>query len=1177
MAADLSALGDLVLQIGGDISPLQDALDTVPAAASAAAAEVDQALAAQPGVDALTTQIQSMAAAMQDDLATAASDATEALDSVQPAAADAAAGAEQASAATQDLGAKLDAIIGLLGDMSTSLQQLSTAEEQVAEQSEESAGALENMSETATMMREAAEAFIAVAFAEHLAEIADEAVEAYGEMERLTTAFTVLGGSSEQAKEAVEDLQQMAVQLGIPLEQLEQTAQRASVFFGTGEGLTGALEAAANASAATGQSIGTVVDALSRVEATGQVMQRSIMQLGISWQDLATSMGVSVAQAQQAMAKGGQSAEQDVADVIAAINAKLGTAAEAQSQTILGQFTSVKNQITLLMENLGSAIAPSLQPLVDFLTHTVIPAVNDVINVFKSMPPSLQSVIVVGGALVVALIPLTAGLAALGFAIQGIATLTETLPAIFGRFSASLETTTVAETEATAATERLAAAEGELAESGAAAEAGGSGLVGILGALAVPLLSAGAAILATKQNIDDLKQSYANLDARLQQHGIELQKVTAQEKEEWASLGAGIVVLGQITPAMQVIVDTHNKAVQAYQQAKQTYDLMVAAYQAGKVPIQDVTLAQQAMNKAWQDANPAMESTIDGLTALTQQAQTAANEMQQAQRVYQQAMQAFRDGAASMAVVNAAWDQYAQKAKAAGVTLNDVDHQIETVTASAASQITKLQDAATTYERLKELAPDTVAGQLAIADALKALEAQAKSLGLTVTTLGDGLQFGLADKAQAAGTAVSGLKDQMNDLYGATDLDYVTINGKLVPTIQSLTDSAGTAAHQMNSAVTVLEDVAGAADDADSSITILRGSVTQAAESIGDLDDHMVYSNGVMQSATDFLQQVADAYDQVAQAANQAAQAVTAEADAQDTANTAASTGARGGHGGDSLTSYLEAALATPSGILSNATGADQARLAQLIANMTGSPVSGANFGTIIPQPTAAQIAAGQTMWNGSTYVAPADLTSGTTSSSTDPVAAAQAAAQATWDQADAAKNAAAQTTALSTSLTSASSASASAADTISQAATAVSSALTGVTGTAEALGMATQAASAAVASVADSAAVAATSMPAFASSLVNLNAALTGSSSAASGSVSMPGFAASHPWEPAAQAALLAELAAGTQAPTVSMPVTVQAGTVVGQNGMTQLANTVAQTITTTLRQVTGLKLVGS
>jgi len=68
---------------------------------------------------------------------------------------------------------------------------------------------------------------------------------------------------------------------------------------------------------------------------------------------MAESMGVSIATAQEKLKKGGQDAQQDVADVIEAINAKFGDAAERQAQNTLGVWTNLKNQAEFIFQEIG--------------------------------------------------------------------------------------------------------------------------------------------------------------------------------------------------------------------------------------------------------------------------------------------------------------------------------------------------------------------------------------------------------------------------------------------------------------------------------------------------------------------------------------------------------------------------------------------------------------------------------------------------------------------------------------------------------------------------------------------------------------------------------------------------------------------------------------------------------
>jgi hypothetical protein len=187
--------------------------------------------------------------------------------------------------------------------------------------------------------------------------IGEESLQAYGRLQQLTTSLDLMGAGAAGAAEKVDELKNLSIQLAVPFENLAHQAQALSAQFGTGDGLNAILIAAGNSAAATGKSFDAASASIERIGVTGAVSARQLFALGLSWQDMADSMGVSIADAQAKLKKGGQDAQQDVADVIDAINAKFGDAAERQAQNTLGVWTNLKNQAEFIFQEIGSNFA----------------------------------------------------------------------------------------------------------------------------------------------------------------------------------------------------------------------------------------------------------------------------------------------------------------------------------------------------------------------------------------------------------------------------------------------------------------------------------------------------------------------------------------------------------------------------------------------------------------------------------------------------------------------------------------------------------------------------------------------------------------------------------------------------------------------------------------------------
>jgi hypothetical protein len=856
-----SGTGDLDILIGGDISPLDDALSGISESAQAAASAVNAALGSTDGADALTTSATAAAGAISG-IAPAAQAAGSAVAGVDTAITTTTGDTEGLTAAISSLGQRLDAINNQLTTANSSLADIADSEQRVAESSQESAGALEKVSGALETVKSVAEALAAVALAETLREFATAAIEAYGEAQRVETSLRLMSGSAESASEIMEHLDEMSTKLGIPLANLEAAAQRASTVLGTGDGLTAALNAAANASAATGGSFDSVVNALDRIQTTGAVTGRQLMALGLQWQDLATTMGVSIDEAQARLKRGGQDAVQDVQAVVDAIEQKYGDAAAQQAQGILSQIQQLKNAATLVMQQIGEAIAPAVTSIVTALKTTVIPAIQAAVDAFKALPPGIQDVIVIGGALATALVPVAAGLATLGFAISGVETLLGALGVSFGQTAVAAGTFAAAETAATAATEGLGAAAGTV----------GTGLLSGIGAAiasiaAVALPSLGAAVLATRDQLDALKASAANFDATLKgatntaiNHTAALKDMESGVKAAMAAYNSGITIIGQYSGATKDFVEKQQALVQAEKDAKQTLLDVTAAHNAGLAPLSLVTAATIALQKAHEAANPAIKATTLSFADLAANAVITQQNVEESRKTFLQTEAAFISGFSSLAAYDAAWNQYSKDAKAAGVVATDVTHAIISQTQSANESIQKLTGLIDTFETLDNIENKNLQQSVATSASWKAAQEQASKLGLTLVDAGDHLQVDFTDKATKAGTTTDALRKYIESLYGQTDAYTVLVNGKVMPVLQSLSDGLAKNIIQAGGFSSAMENVTDKAGKAAGQIEVLRGS-TEAYQTASDAASASIMTaTGKVESQAEAVKAVNDAW-----------------------------------------------------------------------------------------------------------------------------------------------------------------------------------------------------------------------------------------------------------------------------------------------------------------------------
>jgi len=171
--ADLSGLGDLVLTVGGDISPLEDALNGIPAVASAAAQQIQAAFDAIPSA---TAEVETSLASLSAGLTQAGTDAATA---------------------------------------ATSVEAIPPALHDTAEAAGEAESSLKEFITTGLEL-----AGIALSL-EAIKEAILGSLQAFGELQDATIAMTAMTGSADKVAESMEKIPALANQIGASIASLE--------------------------------------------------------------------------------------------------------------------------------------------------------------------------------------------------------------------------------------------------------------------------------------------------------------------------------------------------------------------------------------------------------------------------------------------------------------------------------------------------------------------------------------------------------------------------------------------------------------------------------------------------------------------------------------------------------------------------------------------------------------------------------------------------------------------------------------------------------------------------------------------------------------------------------------------------------------------------------------------
>lgn len=853
MANDLSALGDLVIPVGGDISPFENALAAMPEAAADAAAKVNAAFENTSGPDQLSQELEALSSRLTQTAA--------GFEEVKEPATAAADAVYYASQSSEELAAATPAA-------SEGLKQVSESAHAAGE------GAKHAHDELGEMVEKIMELGGIALTLEALKEFTAESLGAYAAEEKVAKSLEIMTGSAKEAAEEIEVLKEKGAEFAVVPEQMFAAAQKmAAEQKYSLEQINAALESAANASAATGRSFDATAAAIDRIALSGSASAKVLAGLGITVDDLAEALGVSAKEAKDAFK------ELDPSERLEAIQTALEKyegAAEKVASGVAGQWTRLKIQFEEQMVGIGEAVTPAAQTLMEFgssMVTTAGEATKAVGDLAKEVRAGIGDVVeqFQAGILTEKEYGDAAAQAATGnkvFLESVVAIINPTIGA------------TIAVGDLISAMLKLANAQDGLKAATALDEEQLKKMQITLNQQGIDIGDLARQYRTGEISVEEFKQKVAALVVAFRElHPVQQEAADSEEK---------------LSAAAQASVDKAEKLTAAATQSKEAYRELKEQFDQGKVSALAVAVAYEAMTKAQEALNVGADDTIKSFAQINAAAGKAAAELDQAKSVFLAVQAEFISGQSSLAAYSAAWDQYANAAKAAGTVAVDTWHAITEATKKADDQITGLKNLVDTYIALYNIDNQTIPQQLATADAFKAVEAAASRLGLSVKDLGDHLEFGVNDKATKTQTAVKGLSDELNGLYGQTDRASVLINGKLVPVLgdlQTASDSTGVA---LGGITSTLRDVTDDAGNAAGQIQVLTGSTEDYNRAAFDLSTTQIMLDHTLESATDVIKRIAEEWYTAAQAATGYSQAAAAAG----SATAAASSGGWGGGGG---------------------------------------------------------------------------------------------------------------------------------------------------------------------------------------------------------------------------------------------------------------------------------------
>jgi tape measure domain-containing protein len=197
------------------------------------------------------------------------------------------------------------------------------------------------------------------------------------EIESQTKSLQVLTGSVQQAKQIIQELQQLGAVTPFTSTELIDAAKRLQAFGVEANAVVETTRRLADVSGATGAELQGLVTAYGQVQAKGRLQGEELLQFqerGIALQkELQRMYGMSGEEFRKALEKGRFSAkavEQAIKNLTSA-GGKYADGAVAQSTTLQGKFSTLQDGVDALAREIGNTLAPALKIALDDLTNFV--------------------------------------------------------------------------------------------------------------------------------------------------------------------------------------------------------------------------------------------------------------------------------------------------------------------------------------------------------------------------------------------------------------------------------------------------------------------------------------------------------------------------------------------------------------------------------------------------------------------------------------------------------------------------------------------------------------------------------------------------------------------------------------------------------------------------------------
>lgn len=220
-------------------------------------------------------------------------------------------------------------------------------------------------------------------------------------IEQTTTQFKTLLGSTDMAKRMIEDLQNFSASTPFQFDGLAESAKVLLAFGTSSEQVIPTMRVLGDVAAATGNQVGELANIYGKVKARGALMTESLDQFN----ERAIPVGAKLAEMFgkteseiRDMASKGQISFGDLQRAMSSMTAEGGMAFNGmadQSQTLGGLWSTLKDNVTLVMTDIGNAIVEgfdlknSTESITGFVQQVRSEWMPSIVNSFRWMSDNI--------------------------------------------------------------------------------------------------------------------------------------------------------------------------------------------------------------------------------------------------------------------------------------------------------------------------------------------------------------------------------------------------------------------------------------------------------------------------------------------------------------------------------------------------------------------------------------------------------------------------------------------------------------------------------------------------------------------------------------------------------------------------------------------------------------------